>query len=550
MQPKLTRSALRAFAACAVLNASAAHAGFADEVALLLAGEAAQVEVAGKRLWSTPLLRELMADPDGIPRWTGSHVARLREAITLAADDGLTPTDFLATELAEFDRLPRAEGWLLATEALARLAFALRFGKANPQTLEPDWNYSAQFTATDPAQWLREAIPSDDVIAHLHALRPAGPYYTALSAALRAYRALEDGGGWQAVPAGDTIKPGMQDSRVPYLRTRLVASGDVPAGVVPPAADSFDAPLVAAVESFQRRHGLDVDGAVGRQTLAALNVTVAARIDQLRVNLERVRWVFHDLDDEYVAVNIAGFYAVYVDRGRIRWQARAIVGKPYRQTPIFRDELAYLELNPSWTVPPTILRQDILPKLRLNPGYLAERQLRVVDRNGGPVDAATLDWTTVSATRFPYYLRQNPGPDNALGRIKFMFPNTHAVYLHDTPARELFERPERVFSSGCIRIDDPLALAEQLLRDPSRWNRSTLETAIASGATQRVLLPRKVSILLLYLTAFPDAQGDIQFRRDIYGRDAAVLAALNGPLAWTSSKDFPQPLDRIRRIPQ
>lgn len=294
----------------------------------------------------------------------------------------------------------------------------------------------------------------------------------------------------------------------------------------------LDATLVAAVEAFQRRHGLQVDGIVGRATLAALNVPVAARIAQLRINLERLRWVFRDRAEEFVAVNIAAFQAVYVVQDEVRWRGRAVVGQPFRQTPIFKAELTHLVLNPTWTVPPTILRKDILPKLRQDVGYLRQRKLRVFDREGRSVDASMVDWQSVSVARFPYLLRQDAGPDNALGRIKFMFPNAHAVYLHDTPARALFDQAERTFSSGCIRIEDPLGLAELLLDEPQHWNRAGLAAALASGRTRRVDLPRTVPVMLLYLTAFPGSDGALNFRRDVYARDAAVLAALDGPLQW------------------
>jgi murein L,D-transpeptidase YcbB/YkuD len=329
----------------------------------------------------------------------------------------------------------------------------------------------------------------------------------------------------------------MDDRRVVALRARLAASPDSVRASSPPGSPAdlptrYDDALADAVRAFQRRHGLLVDAAVGPRTLAALNEPIAARIDALRVNLERLRWVFRDLSEEFVAVNIAAFRAVYVADGELRWHARAIVGRPYRQTPVFRDAITYLELNPTWTVPPTILRKDILPRLREDPAYLAAKHLRVIDPNGGPVDSATIDWRSVRAGTFPYLLRQDPGPHNALGRIKFMFPNRHAVYLHDTPARDLFARAERVFSSGCIRIDKPLDLAVALLDEPTRWDRAALQAAIDSGRTQRLRLPRPVPIMLLYLTAYADENGTINFRHDVYGRDAAVLAALDGPLRW------------------
>jgi murein L,D-transpeptidase YcbB/YkuD len=506
-----------------------------QELSALLTGDAPQIRIDGVRLWSTPVLRELYRS--GNLGWTESRLRTLRAEIERAREDGLDPADFLADELAHPERVSPGEFELLASEALARLAFTLRYGKANPLALDSNWNYSRELGTTDPVAWLRAAITNDSLPTLLRSLRPRGPYYRALQDALSAQRGIAGRGGWPTLAAGATLKRGMDDPRVPLLRARLVASGDIDAAGAGP--DSvYDPALVAAVESFQRRHGLEADGAVGRTTLAELNVPVSARIDQLRVNLERIRWVFRDLAGEFVVVNIAGFGAAYFVDGEMRWSARAIVGRPYRQTPVFKDELTYLELNPTWTVPPTILRNDILPKLRDNPAYLREKKLRIVDPNGGPVSAAGIDWRKVSAANFRYYLRQDPGPDNALGRIKFMFPNAHAVYLHDTPARELFRQSERTFSSGCIRIENPLALAELLLRDPAQWNQASLQATIDTGQTRRVNLPRKVPIMLLYLTAFPDRTGHVQFRRDVYKRDARTLQALDGPLVWTPTSDF------------
>jgi len=520
----------------------------ADDATLasLLAGDAPQVRVEGVRLWSTPVLRELYRD--GAARWTGPRLRALRTEIQRASEDGLEPADFLARELDHPESVSPVELELLASEALARLAFTLRYGKANPLALDSNWNYSRELGATDPVAWLRAAITNDDLAGLLQSLRPQGAYYRALKDALAARRAIAARGGWSSLPGGATLKPGMDDPRVPLLRARLAAGGDLEAAAAAVKGTVYDAALVAAVEAFQRRHGLDADGAVGRATLAELNVPVSARIDQLRVNLERIRWVFRDLNGEFVVVNIAGYGAAYFVDGEIRWRSRAIVGRPYRQTPVFKDALSYIELNPTWTVPPTILRNDILPKLRQNPAYLREKKLRVVDPNGGPVSAAGIDWRKVSASNFRYYLRQDPGPDNALGRIKFMFPNAHAVYLHDTPARELFRQSERTFSSGCIRIENPLALAELLLRDPARWNQASLQAAIDTGETRRVNLPRKVPIMLLYLTAFPDQAGHVQFRRDVYKRDARTLQALDGPLVWTPTRDFARGAQRAASL--
>ncbi|MBK8959229.1 MAG: L,D-transpeptidase family protein [Proteobacteria bacterium] len=542
--PISTRAVTRAlYVLCvAVILTLSPHAmGAPSDIALALSGDAPQVQIAGETLWSTPFLRALHAGPDQAPRWTRKQLDVLRAAVAESFSDGLDPHDFLDDKLASIDSLPPAARELIATEALARLAFTLRFGKCNPEALDPDWNYSRSFGKTDPTAWLRDSIASDKLAERLAALRPSDNYYRALKKALADLRARQERGEqWPSVKSGPTLKPDMRDARIVEVRARLAASGDYVAAVAPPQDAVYDAGLVEAVRAFQRRNGLDVDGAIGRGTLAVMNVSLAARINDLRVNLERVRWVFRDLEPEALSVNIAAFEAMYLDHGEVRWSGRVIVGKPFRKTPIFKDHLSYVELNPSWTVPPTILKEDILPKLRHDPGYLATKKLRLIDFDGKPVDATTIDWRKRGAG-FPWILRQEAGPENPLGRVAFMFPNVHSVYLHDTPTRGLFQLAERAFSSGCIRIEDPLKLAQEVLRDDPRWNRAAIDKAVAKGANLRINLPRKVSIMLLYLTAFPAADGTVEFRRDVYGRDPAVLAALDAPLRWTPPKDYRMP---------
>jgi murein L,D-transpeptidase YcbB/YkuD len=325
------------------------------------------------------------------------------------------------------------------------------------------------------------------------------------------------------VPEGPKLELGSSGPRVAALRARLGAEGD---------SDAFDAPLADAVRRFQARHGLDADGVVGPGTLAALNVPIAARIAQIRVNLERGRWYLHELDPTFVIVNVAGFEVYYLRDSKLVWSARAIIGKPFRATPIFRSRMTYLVLNPTWTVPPGILANDILPAQRRNPSYLAKKGLQVVDRNGRVVPASSIDWSQATARRFPYNLVQPPGPENALGRVKFMFPNSHSVYLHDTPTRSLFEKSERAFSSGCIRIENPLELAALLLEGQKGWDRAAIDAALATGKTRTVTLERPVPVLLTYFTAWVDRGGELQLRRDVYGRDPKVLRALDAEFAF------------------
>ena len=297
-------------------------------------------------------------------------------------------------------------------------------------------------------------------------------------------------------------------------------------------SDYFTPVLEAAVKEFQQRHGLDTDGIVGKQTLGSMNVSTKDRIDQIRVNLERGRWVLNDIQDEFLIVNIAGFKAYLVRNNKLIWTSRVIVGRPYRKTPVFKSSIKYMIFNPAWTVPPGILRNDVLPIARKNPFYIREQRFEVLDQQGRQVDPDSVDWSAYTGKNFPYTLQQEPGPDNALGRIKFVFPNSHFVYLHDTPHRELFGREERTFSSGCIRIEKPLELAELLLNDTEKWSRQKIEEAIATNKTQSVYLPHPVTIMLLYWTVIIEPDGIVNFRKDIYNRGNGVLNALNGEFTF------------------
>jgi murein L,D-transpeptidase YcbB/YkuD len=317
----------------------------------------------------------------------------------------------------------------------------------------------------------------------------------------------------------------MTDARVPKLAERLAITGDIDRSSAAAATTSYSGAVVDGVKHFQERHGLAVDGALGPGTLAALNVPVEMRIEQIRANLERARWVFYDPESEFLVVNIAGFKMYLVRRGEVVWRSRVQVGKTYRRTPIFTSTMSYVVLNPTWTVPPTILRQDYLPQLKRNPQYLAERNIDVLDRTGKPVDQSSIDWS--SARSLQYQLVQRPGPTNALGRVKFMFPNEYFVYLHDTPSRDLFDRESRAFSSGCIRVENPLELADIVIGD--KWPRARIDAAIADGRTQTVILDKPIAVKLLYWTAEVDGNGRVSFFPDVYSRDDALITALAQP---------------------
>jgi murein L,D-transpeptidase YcbB/YkuD len=469
------------------------------------------------------------------PAWISpAKIGDLMQAIDNVSEDGLLPDDYHRKSLQTLTEQISAQSPpdpqllamrdLLLTDALVLLGYHLQNGKVDPVRLDPNWNMSAKIGGRAPVPLIQETIDSGSIYQFISDLRPRDEYYNHLKAALAQYRSIHDGGGWQPLPKGRTLKKGMEDKRVDMLRRRLTASGDLvstPDG----STNIFDEDLEKAVKHFQSRRGLKPDGIVGRNTIKSLNAPVNAIIDQIRVNMERVRWVMGEDLDEFIFVNIPGFRLYYVRDEKIKWSTRAQVGQPFRQTPVFKAKMTYLEFNPTWTIPPTILARDILPAVKRDPDYLKKRNIRIINNKGKEIDSNSINWSDYSGKNFPYQLRQEPGPDNALGRVKFMFPNKHAVYLHDTPGKNLFEPESRAFSSGCIRIENPFELAQLLLG--KGWDKDRIQQIVKSKKTRRVKLTRPVPVILFYLTALPDMDGEFYALKDIYDRDQAVLEELN-----------------------
>ena len=476
------------------------------------------VTIEGEAIASAVVLPEFYEQRGFQLAWTDAEArADLLAALRASEADGLDPRDYHVPAIEARMRAPKsAENDagldLLATDAVIRLAYHLRFGKVDLATIEPDWTFKAQAESENsepPAQALERAVEQHRVRAALDALRPTHWFYPALRRALEQYRAIQAAGGWRALLDGPAPKPGAPDPRLEALEQRLAVEGDLES---PPraAVALYDSVQVAAVKRFQERHGLNPDGVIGKATLRAFNVPVETRIDQLRISLERGRLLLHDLPQRFVLVNIPAFRVIYVDGKGSAMTSRVVVGKPFTQTPIFRADMTYAVLNPSWTIPPGIMKREVRPAMAKDPGYLERKGYVMVGTQ----------------------VVQPPGPNNALGRLKLMFPNRHHVYLHDTPSREKFAFDERSFSNGCIRVERIVELAALALDDP-KWSREQLEAAIATGSTRNITLARRLPVLLTYWTAVIEPGTERpRFFDDVYRRDSEFLAALDQPFRF------------------
>ncbi|CAO1660527.1 L,D-transpeptidase family protein [Halomonas sp. MES3-P3E] len=482
---------------------------------------------------------------DGQPAWQAAGaVESLVEALNSLENDGLVPEDYHAdTLLGEFQRsqsgddAAQASFDIKATRSLLLALDHLERGKVNPRDVEPQWD--APRPESDYSLLRVVHAVEDRALDNATALaRPSSGEYQQLRDALKQYYQLASLGSAPYLAAREeSLRPGDEADDVIVLRQRLALWGETDLMVadsrayplidVQAASNQrvFDAALESAVKRFQRRHLLQEDGVVGEQTRLALNTPVSARIDQLRVNLERARWIRPMQSAEpRVWVDIAGYRMHYVRPNGQHWDARVVVGSPRRETPIIHSTISHLTINPSWTIPPTIMREDVLPRVRADIDYLARQNIRVISPSGEPLVAEEIDWQRPGGVM----LRQVAGSGNPLGRVVVRFPNDDMIYLHDTPARGLFQRNQRALSSGCVRVEGVAELAQMLLQDTgSRYQFSTL---LNEGSDLNVNLTQRIPIALHYLTAWPNAQGEVEFRPDIYRRDATLLAALQRPV--------------------
>lgn len=460
------------------------------------------------------------------------HAKALLEAIAAAENEGLNPDDYHFTSLQHYWKSKEADDLasldLLISLALVAWVNDSSAGRVHPRLKHPELFVSAGDRRADAVAIVSNFRESKDPQSYLAGLNPQHRYYRGLKAALARYRTLAGEGGWQPVDTeGGTLHPGDQDSRVPQIRQRLKVTGEFDGRDLD--SDVYDDELKTAVEKFQLLHGLAPDGIAGAKTFSEMNVSADYRVRQIEMNMERWRWMDHDLENPYVMVDIASFDVQGVIDDATAVEMRAIIGKLHHETPIFSDHIKYIEFNPYWNLTPSISRHETLPKVRKDPNYLENKHIRVFDgwgRDAKELDPHKVNWNKVTNPA-KYKFRQDPGPWNALGTMKFIFPNDYSVYLHDTPNHDLFEKAERSFSHGCIRLSEPAQLAEWVLKvTDSDWNMTKIQEVLESQQRTVKNLNRPLAVHLTYETAWIDADSRIRFAPDIYSRDGRLEKAL------------------------
>lgn len=461
------------------------------------------------------------------PLWIGangirSEAEQLLDELKRADEEGLNPADYHVDAIEKAMGRTRIGGAerpaileLMLSQAYADYARDLRQGRISRRAIYTEDSMLPPPMTT--ASVLDDAADAASLKDHIDDLDELNPIYAGLRDALAKLRG-GTGPSRVVIPAGDTLKPGDRDPRVAALRQRL----KLPAG----PADIYGPDVVKAVQAFQRSKGLRADGIIGPGTLAYLNAKPGNQAAVIIANMERARWLPADLGDKYLLADTAGFVLRMYENGRQADMMRIVVGKAQQRTPSLVERMEYIEVNPYWNVPQSIIEEEIAPKvLAQGPGYLAAQNMEVNldwSMDAPAIDPSEVDWAAAQAGVVEFRVRQRPGPKNSLGLVKFMFPNEHDVYLHDTPADHLFAKELRVFSHGCVRVERPFDLAAWVLGGDI----APVREAIASGETTQIQLPKKIPIYITYFTAWPRGDGTVEFRPDLYGRDRAMIGQL------------------------
>jgi len=409
------------------------------------------------------------------------------------------------------DQAPQVDAKITVT--FLRYFTHLAGGRLDPRALQSLWTLKPE--KPDLAAVLSAAVKNNDLPGAIGKLQPQHPEYRELQKALLRYRAIAAKGGWPSIPANTRLKLNQHSSVVPTLRQRLAIEGDLDPSHEKDQSPVFDATVADAVKRFEERHRIAPDGIVDAATVGALNVPVDRRIRTIELNLERWRWLPDPMPSRYFLVNVPDFRLEAIENGKPVLAMRVVVGEPDNETPIFADHMTHVVFSPYWNVPSGIAKDETIPSAAKDPGFLARNNMEVVGPSGAPVDASSVDWSDASGLR----IRQRPGSGNALGGVKFIFPNNFDVYLHDTNATKLFDRIERGLSHGCVRVEEPHKLAQYVLRDQPEWTAETIDAAMKAGEEKHVKLNMQIPVYIVYKTAWVH-DGGVRFLKDLYGHDA------------------------------
>ena len=504
-----------------------------------------KIPVREDTLFSPDWVRHFYEGRQFRPAWSAEksilpEADSLLTAINNSELEGLEPHDYhlhaIDSALAELkrnytgrepiDSQFRTDLELLLTDAYLLYASHLEEGKIDRDSLEARWTVGQTGSMYDSL--LTASLESHAIRESLQSLMPQHAMYDGLKEMLASFTALAKKGGWGIIPPGETMKGGDAGKRVLALRHRLWVSGDLStrSGW---NTDEFDSTLVDGLRMFQMRHGLEPSGFADSATIAVLNVPVQKRIEQIKINLERWRWMPHDLGRKHINVNIPDFRLVVEEGGKQVLTMKVVLGRPEWQTPVFSTAMSHVLFNVHWIAPDDILSKELINYMKADSNYLRSNNMSLWRRIGDSlrqIDPHTINIKEMDPKDIDFFLRQESGPQNIMGQVKFLVPNAHSIYLHDTPYREDFPKNIRMYSHGCIRLEKPLDLAEYVLREFPTWNRERIDTVVTQRTEQSLLLKHPIPVHVIYCTAWIGMEGVVNFRQDYYGLDRKLGAAL------------------------
>lgn len=508
--------------------------------------------VSGQRLYSSVVIQHFYQERNFEFAWSNGQklyeiAYEMRYEIQQAKFDGLNPQDYhLDVINSLFEQLEKnqkggispdpialASADILLTDAFILLSSHLYLGKVDPENLKTAWNIQRSAPELTIDQRLTTALANGSIRKSLEELYPQLSIYKRMRDGLRETYSFQQKASqtgftnWKPLKADKSIKIGDIHNSLPDIRKRLAFWGFGNVAITVGEEKVYDSLLISAVIQMQKRFGMEPDGVIGQGTIHALNQSPESLIQTAAVNLERLRWLPRQIkEQELIIVNTANFQLDYLVNRDTLLSSKVIVGKAYHSTPQFNAEMSYLVFSPTWTVPTSITRNEIIPAVKRNNNYLRDKNMKILTNSGGFVDPSSIDWSKVNPRNFPYTIRQEPGQQNSLGLVKFMFPNKHSVYIHDTPSRSLFAREDRALSHGCIRIQKPFEFAKILLSYDESWTDDRIRLAMNQTTERTVTLNRKIPVVILYLTYWANTRGEYFFRKDIYSRDNEIWAAL------------------------